>query len=113
MNPQLSLFLLHPWSAVSYFGNACTDLTGADCKTGLPQGAANSGNLHNILQIVFAILAAVSVLFIVMAGLRLITSQGNPQEASKARATIAYALVGLIVALLAEAIVAFVLDRLG
>ncbi len=113
MNSQLYIFLLHPWSAVSYFGSACTDLTGTGCNTGLPQGNANSANLHNILQIIFAILAAISVLFIVIASLRLITSQGNPQEASKARATIAYALVGLIVALLAEAIVAFALDRLG
>jgi hypothetical protein len=113
MNPQLYLFLLHPWSAISYFGNSCTDLTGNDCKTGLPQGAANSANLQNILQIVFAILAALSVLFIVIAGLRFITAQGNPQEVGKAKSTIVYALIGLLVALLAEAIVAFTLGKLG
>ena len=114
MNPQINLLLHNSWSAVSHFGNACSNLTGTDCgDNGLPQATATPGNLHNILQIAFAILAALAVLFIVIAGLRLITAQGNPQESSKARATIAYALVGLLVALLAEAIVAFALGRLG
>jgi hypothetical protein len=93
-----------------HFSSICADYGRNNC--GLPGADASSSNLQSILQIVFAILAALSVLFIVIASLRLITSQGNPQETSKARATIAYALVGLIVALLAEAIVSLVLDRL-
>jgi type IV secretory pathway VirB2 component (pilin) len=82
------------------------------CETGLPVVDASNGELQQILQIVFGIAAALAVLFIVIAGLRFITSQGNPQEVAKARNTIVYALVGLLVALSAEVIVSFVVVRL-
>lgn len=98
---------------LSHFGAFCDAKgEGAGCSTGLPQAHANSGQLQSILQIAFAVLAALAVLFIVVAGLRMITAQGNPQEVGKAKATIIYALVGLLVALLAEALVAFVLGSL-
>jgi hypothetical protein len=117
MIAQISLFLLNPWSAITYFGATdCSGLTGNDCSTGLPKpggGDVGGNQLQDILKIAFAILAALSVLFIVMAGLRFITAQGNPQEVSKAKSTIVYALIGLLVALLAEALVAFVLGKLS
>jgi ABC-type polysaccharide transport system permease subunit len=49
---------------------------------------------------------------IVIAGLRFITAQGNPQENAKARNTIVYAVVGLLVALIAEIFVSFILGKL-
>ena len=111
----MNLILFHISNLSRIFGDAfCNDSgEGAGCQTGLPQAHANSGQLQNILQIVFAVLAALAVLFIVVAGLRFITAQGNPQEVSKARSTIIYALIGLLVALLAEALVAFTLGKLG
>ncbi|MGC1176499.1 MAG: hypothetical protein WA843_00350 [Candidatus Saccharimonadales bacterium] len=93
-------------------GNAnCGDGVNGGCSTGLPLVTAGSDQLHQVLQIVFAVAAALAVLMIVVAGLRFITAQGNPQEVSKARSTIAYALVGLLVALAAEAIVSLVLNN--
>ncbi len=86
---------------------------GAGCETGLPDAQANSAQVQQILQIAFGVLGALSALFIVIAGLRFITAQGNPQETSKAKSTIVYALVGLLVAIIAEAIVAFTLGELG
>jgi cytochrome bd-type quinol oxidase subunit 2 len=80
--------------------------------TGLPHADANGSQLQTILQIVFGILAALAVLMIAIAGLRFITAQGNPQETSKARNTIVYALIGLLVAMVAEALVSFVLGKL-
>jgi len=82
------------------------------CDTGLPTVGAETSELQTILQIVFAILAAVAVLVVILGGLRFITSQGNPQETTKARDTIIYAGIGLVVALLAGAIVSFVLKGL-
>ena len=81
-------------------------------QTDLPQVTAEHTQLHDILQIVIGIVAAVSVLFIVVSGLRFVLSAGDPQETAKARNTIVYALVGLVVAVAAEAIVTFVVDRL-
>ncbi len=84
-------------------------LDASPCDTGLPQVSANGANLQVILQIVFGVVGAVTVLIIVINALRLIASQGNPQEATKARQGIVYALVGLLLALSAEAIVTFVI----
>jgi len=79
--------------------------------TNLPQGAATGNNLQNIISIVLATFGAVAVLIIVIAGLKFVTSQGDPQGVAKARMTIVYALVGLAVAVSAEIIVNFVLWR--
>lgn len=97
---------------IGRFGQDFCSNGGAGCNTGLPHAGASTNQLQDILRIVFAVLAALAVLFIVIAGFRFVTSQGNPQEVSKARSTIVYALVGLIVALLAEALVTFVLEAL-
>lgn len=82
------------------------------CDTGLPVVGAGSDQLKIILQIVFGVMAAAAVLIIVIAGLRFVISQGNPQETAKARNTIIYAAAGLLIALTAETIVSFVLTKL-
>ena len=81
------------------------------CELGLPNVAAGHDQVQQILSIAFATIAALAVVVIVIAGFRFIIAQGNPQETAKARNTIIYALVGLIVALAAEAIVALVLGK--
>lgn len=89
----------------------CDNAASSYCS-GLPQVDAGNDQLQQILQILFGVLAALAVLFIVIGGLRYITSQGNPQETTKARDTILYAIVGLVVAVLAEVIVSFVVGHI-
>ncbi len=81
-------------------------------ENGLPQAVAGSSQLHDLLQILFGVIAALAVLMIVIAGLRFVTGQGNPQEISKARNTIVYAVAGLLIALVAESIVSLALVNL-
>jgi len=81
------------------------------CETGLPKVGAGNGEIQQILKIVFGVIAALAVLMIVIAGFRFVIAQGSPQEVTKARNTILYALIGLVVALAAEAIVALVLGK--
>lgn len=86
----------------------------AACDTGLPDvGGGNVTNteVQQVLVIVFGVIAALAVLMIVISGFRFIIAQGNPQETVKARNTIIYALIGLVVSLFAEAIVATVLGK--
>jgi hypothetical protein len=78
----------------------------------LPKVAADPGTLHAILQIVFAIIGALALVMITLSGLRYITSAGDPQKASSAKNGVVYALVGIVIALSAEAILAFVLNRI-
>jgi hypothetical protein len=78
----------------------------------LPQGDADPHLLKTILQIVFGIIGAIALLMIVVSGLRYILSGGNPDRISKAKDGIIFALIGLLVALTAEAIVSFVVKSL-
>ena len=96
-------------SGVNIPGNQCK---GNCSDTGLPGSTVTNGTISNLLQIAFGIIGAVAVLYIVIAALQLITSGGNPESAKKARETIIYAVIGLIVAVSAEAIVTFFLNNL-
>lgn len=78
----------------------------------IPQPSLSSGSLHTVLQIVFAIAGGVALLIIIVAGLRFVLSQGDPNNVSKARNTIIYALVGLIICIAAFSIVTFVLGNI-
>lgn len=57
------------------------------------------------------ILGAVSVIMIIIAGIGYTTSGGDATSVTKAKNTLMYAVVGLVVALLAYAIVDFVLSK--
>jgi hypothetical protein len=74
----------------------------------LPHPAANSGALKDVLSIVFEIVGALALLMIVVSGLRYVLAAGDPQKISKAKRGIIYALVGLAIAIFAQAIVSFV-----
>lgn len=81
--------------------------------TGLPQVNANEGQITAILQIVFGVIGVVALVIIILAGLQLtVSAGGNPEAAAKARKTIVFAALGLIIAISAELIVTFVLNKL-
>ncbi len=71
------------------------------------------GVLKNVINTLIYIIAIISVIVIVVGGIRYVTSAGNPQHATAARETIIYAVVGLVVSIMAYAIVNFVLNHVG
>jgi hypothetical protein len=85
--------------------------------TGLPgynksQGLATNDELQRVLQIVFGVVGALALLVITVSGFRYVLSTGDPQKTAQAKDGIIYSLVGLVVAISAEAIVTFVLGKL-
>lgn len=82
-------------------------------NTNLPKIGATHSQLTTIINIVISIAAAIAVLFIVIGGLRYVVSSGDPQKTSRAKDTIIYAVVGLLVCIIAEAIVAFALNSIN
>ena len=78
---------------------------------GLPNVEAGGSALQTILGTAFLIIGAVAVIFIIVAGIQYITSAGNPERAKRAKDTILYAIIGLVVALFATVIVSFVVGR--
>lgn len=88
--------------------------TGETLNTGcLPQTQATSGLIETVLNIVFVILGAIAVMMVVIGGIKYASSQGDPQAISKAKGTIIYAIVGLLVAIFARAIIGFVFGRVS
>jgi high-affinity K+ transport system ATPase subunit B len=67
--------------------------------------------IKNVLSIIFAAFGGVALIVIVLAGLRYTISQGDPSAVTKAKNTIIYAFVGLIISLMAFTIVTFVLSN--
>jgi len=61
-----------------------------------------------IVDILLRLIGIVAVAFIIYGGFRFIVSQGDPEAAKTARLTIINAFVGLIIAIIASGIVAFV-----
>ena len=64
--------------------------------------------LETIANWIFYILLFVAAIFIVIAGVSFVTAQGDPEKFKKAKDTVLYAVVGIVVALLSRGIVALV-----
>lgn len=64
-----------------------------------------------IVQTVVIITGAISVIMILIGGLRYILSAGDPGATKGAKDTILYAVIGLVVVVFGQVIIAFVLSR--
>lgn len=80
---------------------------------GLPNVGFTSGTLANILGLVYKILAALSVLFLMFGAFKYVTSGGDSSGIKNAKETVIYAVFGLIVSLLAFVAVKYLTDRAG
>ena len=68
--------------------------------------------ISNVLDTVYLWVGIIAVIFIIIGGINYTMSQGDPGKVKKAKDTIMYAVIGLMVSLLAFAITAFVLNAL-
>ena len=76
----------------------------------IPQdGASLTEIVQSILNWIFGIIGIVAVVMIIIGGFNFMTSAGDPGKVKKGKDTILYGIIGLVVALLAFAIVNFVL----
>ena len=85
---------------------------GAESAKGTGQSTdlfGQTGIFQTITNVLLFILGAISVIMIIIGGIRYVLSGGNATAVTAAKNTILYAIVGVIVALLAYAIVNFVL----
>ena len=97
--------IFKPWYAGLPMGDNCSlqlDSTGED-GSGLA-----SFVWQIVLNVLFDLMAAASIVavgFVIYGGYLFITSEGDPGKAAKARKTISSAIIGLIITLLATAII--------
>ncbi len=77
-----------------------------------PSGATISGTVHNAINFLIYIAGIISVIFVLVGAFMYVTSGGNPQNTKKAKDTILYALVGLVITIVAFSAVQFVVGQL-
>lgn len=95
---------------VRQFADAVLDVNASD--TGIPTAQISQAQVTSFFNGVLMLAAAVAVVFIVLGGIRYSTSQGDPGETKKAKETIIYAIVGLVVVILSFGIVQLFTGRL-
>ena len=103
-------------ASVSAVQVRCPDGSKADnlenCK-GI-KGENNSNDLMSVLttiiNVIIGVIGFVAVVVIILGGVQYTTSAGDPGKVKKAKDTILYGIIGLVVAILAFAIVNFVLS---
>ena len=85
---------------------------GAEAARGSDQTAdlfGATGVFKTITNVLLYVLGAISVIMIIIGGLRYVVSGGNSTNVTAAKNTILYAIVGVIIAILSYAIINFVL----
>lgn len=78
-------------------------------------GGGSNQNLPDIIttiiNVMLFIAAALAVIMIIYGGIRYITAHGDEKQVKVAKDTIVYSVAGLIIAILAYALVTFIFDR--
>lgn len=92
-----------------------------EVKAGLGQvggnEAGNNGNaltgiIKNVIDILLFLVGTISVLMIIIGGIRYSTSNGDQAQVTSAKNTVLYSVVGVVVALMAYALVNFIVERI-
>lgn len=75
------------------------------------------GNLEttiiDIVNVIIGVLGVVAVLVVVLGGIQYMTSSGDSGKVKKAKDTILYGVIGLVICVLAYAIVNFVISAIS
>lgn len=75
--------------------------------------ALGGNQLASVLELVFILAGIISVIMVIVGGYWYVVSAGDPQKVKRAKDTILYAIVGLVISVSAWAIVGFVLGSTG
>lgn len=98
-----------PAYAATTTDEACKAISDdADCTTS--KGLDISGLIKTLIQLFATIIGVVAVIMIMVAGFKYITAGGDSAKITSAKSTIIYAVIGLVIAALAQVIVRYVID---
>jgi hypothetical protein len=95
-----------------------TDLTlnnGANCAASSSNATSlfsSGGVFQTVSNVLIFIVGAIAVIMLIIGGLRYVISQGDKGNVESAKNTILYAVIGIVVAVMAYAIVNFVAGSL-
>jgi len=99
------------WTQTSMAGSTTIFGTAPDFE-GQANEAAFRASVISIIKKILSFMALVAVVLIVLAGIRLVVSQGEEAEKDKAKKTILYVVIGLIVIIIARAMVDIIINAI-
>ena len=94
------------------FFAAASEADVKDAIESLPNTDFGQDNVTNIFNTVYAFVGLVAVAFIIYGGIQYMTANGDAGKLTKAKNTIIYAVVGLVIVILAAAITFFLTQAL-
>ncbi len=110
--PALSLFGALAVAPVSYAACSTHQKCASQGVNSAKTGGENTDEedvIQSIVNLLLYITGAVAVIMIVIGGIKYVTSGGDSSQTKSAKDTILYAVVGLIIAIIAYAVVNFVI----
>jgi len=109
----LGVFAISPpaYAANGVFKQACNGSSSVVCDQQKNGEAKTLGFVRNIIELLLTVIGIISVIVIIVGGIRFTTSNGNAEQIKSAKNTILYAIIGLVVAVLAFPIATFVLNQ--
>jgi lysylphosphatidylglycerol synthetase-like protein (DUF2156 family) len=103
---SLAVMSLLPASALAYTAPA---YTAPDVLIKDPSTTSVASILGLVIDWVLLLVGGVTVLFIIYSGIQYVTSAGNKERAESAKKTLTYAVIGLVIIVLADVIVRLVM----
>ena len=100
---------------ITFYAKSSSDCASAATLASDPDGCSGSdmnGMIRTVINAIVFIVGMVAVVMIILGGVNYATSQGDPGKVKKGKDTILYGIIGLVIAILAFAIVNFVLGAL-
>lgn len=95
--------------AVNAFDRGCSGSGGTTiCKA---RRESENGLIQNLISILLFAGGVVSIVMIIAGGIKYATSNGDPSRITSAKNTVMYAVVGLVISILAFTIVNFVVSQ--
>lgn len=82
-----------------------------DAANNAGTGSTMSSAIGVILNSVYTVVGIVAVIYLIIGAIGYSTSQGDPEKVKKAKNTIIYSLIGLVISVLAFAITTFILNQ--
>lgn len=95
-------------TAIQCGANAAAGENG--CAAGKPATSVDS-TIHRVVNLLSVLVGIAAVIVIILAGFRYITSGGDSTKVTNAKNALLYAVIGLVLAVSAQVLVRFVLDK--
>ena len=99
------------WSLLADASGLVSNGVSSACGSACNTGTTVPGILKAVVNALIFIIGAVSVIMIVVGGLRFVLSNGDAKAAEAGRQTVLYAIIGVILAIASYAIVQFVITN--